>query len=104
MQARGPESLSTMGLPPEVLRILDGLWQGDTFGLRKKQRHSPGNQAQPRFKGNRVHIEPLEHSQWHSEGCRPLTKGLVVMNLVVFRSQEHLGKKLNNRITGKMSE
>ena len=67
--------------PPEILCILDGLWQGDPFGLRKHQRHSPGNQAQHRFKANRVDTEPLEHSQRHSEGGRPLPKGLVVKHL-----------------------
>lgn len=48
-RAMGPPQ----GSPPEVLRVLDGFWQSDPFGLRKKQRHSPGNQAKRRFQGDR---------------------------------------------------
>lgn len=39
--------------PPDVLRVLDGLGQGDPLGLGKQQRHSPGNEAHHRFQQNR---------------------------------------------------
>lgn len=60
-----PGSLSGRGSPLQVLGVLDGLWQSDPLGLWKKQRHSPGNQPQSRFKQDRFNMEPLERDQPH---------------------------------------